>query len=79
MNFGHGVRELLEMDGIETAGIGGRMMCCPARMERCAGAWPGFSFMYKCAGAMAARMGTLEEVLEAPKKQKTIQGPLVLP
>ena len=39
----------------------------------------GIFFMYKCAGAMAARMGTLEEVLDAAKRQRKIPEPLVLP
>ena len=69
MNFDMAA-ELLEMDGIETAGIVGAddVLSGPDGAVRRGVA--GIFFMYKCAGAMAARMGTLEEVLEAAKKAK---------
>ena len=62
MNFDMAA-ELLEMDGIETAGIVGAddVLSGPDGAVRRGVA--GIFFMYKCAGAMAARMGTLEDCL----------------
>ena len=65
MNFDMAA-ELLEMDGM-TAGIVGRMMLSGPDGAVRRGVAEVF-FMYKCAGAMAARMGTLEDVLGSEKK-----------
>ena len=69
MNFDMAA-ELLEMDDIKTASIVGADDVLSSRDEAVRRGVAGIFFMYKCAGAMAARMGTLEEVLEAAKKAK---------
>lgn len=66
--------EMCEMDGIQVKSIVGADDVNSASSEN-AGARRGVAgifFMYKCAGAKAAKGGTLEEVLEAAEKQKKI-------
>ena len=63
MNFDMAA-EMLEMDDIETRSIVGADD--PDTRRGVAGIF----FMYKCAGAKAAKMGTLDEVLAAAQKAK---------
>ena len=51
-------------------------MCCPARMERCAGAWPGFSLCINAPVPWLHGWEPLKKCWKQRKKQKTIQGPL---
>lgn len=71
MNFDMAA-ELCEMEGIETRSIVGAddiHSAPPERAEVRRGV-AGIYFMYKCAGAKAAQMGTLDEVLAAAQKAK---------
>ncbi|MEY8522004.1 dihydroxyacetone kinase subunit DhaK [bacterium 1XD8-76] len=69
MNFDMAA-EMCEMDDIETRSIvGADDVNSSADQERRRGV-AGIFFMYKCAGAKAAEMGTLDEVLEAAQKAK---------
>ena len=69
MNFDM-ASELLEMDDIKTASIVGADDVLSNKDVAVRRGVAGIFFMYKCAGARAARMGTLEEVLAAAKKAK---------
>ena len=69
MNFDMAA-EMLEMDDIETRSIvGADDVLSNANSEARRGV-AGIFFMYKCAGAKAAEMGTLDEVLAAAQKAK---------
>ena len=71
MNFDMAA-ELCEMDGIAVRSIVGAddvNSAAPDHAEVRRGV-AGIFFMYKCAGACAARMGTLDEVLAAAQKAK---------
>ena len=61
--------EMCEMEGIRTASITGADDVCSGDPSVRRGV-AGIFFMYKAAGAEAARMGTLEEVLAAARKAK---------
>ena len=69
MNFDMAA-EMLDMDDIRTASIVGADDVLSNKDAQVRRGVAGIFFMYKCAGAMAARMGTLEEVLDAAKKAK---------
>ena len=69
MNFDMAA-EMLDMDDIRTASIVGADVVLSNKDAQVRRGVAGIFFMYKCAGAMAARMGTLEEVLDAAKKAK---------
>ena len=69
MNFDM-ASELLAMEGIETKSIvGADDVNSNADYDKRRGV-AGIFFMYKCAGAKAAEMGTLDEVLAAAQKAK---------
>ncbi len=69
MNFDMAA-EMLDMDDIRTTSIVGADDVLSNKDAQVRRGVAGIFFMYKCAGAMAARMGTLEEVLDAAKKAK---------
>lgn len=69
MNFDM-ASELLEMDGIETASIVGADDVLSSKDEAVRRGVAGIFFLYKCAGARAAQMGSLKEVLAAAEKAK---------
>ena len=70
MNFDMAAEMLDMMDGIETRSIvGADDVLSNANVETRRGV-AGIFFMYKCAGAKAAQMGTLDEVLAAAQKAK---------
>lgn len=69
MNFDMAA-ELLEMDGIRTASITGADDVLSHKDTAVRRGVAGIFFLYKCAGAKAAEMGTLEEVLAAANKAK---------
>ena len=70
MNFDMAAEMLDMMDGIETKSIvGADDVLSNANVETRRGV-AGIFFMYKCAGAKAAEMGTLDEVLAAAQKAK---------
>ena len=69
MNFDMAA-EMLDMDDIRTASIVGADDVLSNKDAQVRRGVAGIFFMYKCAGARAARMGTLEEVLAAAKKAK---------
>ena len=75
MNFDMAA-EMLDMDDIRTASIVGADDVLSNKDAQVRRGVAGIFFMYKCAGAMAARMGTLEEVLDAAKRQRKIPEPL---
>lgn len=71
MNFDMAA-ELCEMEDIETRSIVGAddVHSSPAERAQVRRGVAGIYFMYKCAGAKAAQMGTLDEVLAAAQKAK---------
>ena len=69
MNFDMAA-EMLDMDDIRTASIVGADDVLSNKDAQVRRGVAGIFFMYKCAGARAARMGTLEEVLAAAEKAK---------
>ena len=69
MNFDMAA-EMLEMDDIETRSIVGADDVLSNADVAARRGVAGIFFMYKCAGAKAAEMGSLDEVLEAAKKAK---------
>lgn len=71
MNFDMAA-ELCELEGIETRSIVGADDVCsaPRGREDVRRGVAGIFFMYKCAGAKAAQMGSLDEVLAAAQKAK---------
>lgn len=71
MNFDM-ASELCEMEGIETRSIVGAddVHSAPAEHSEIRRGVAGIFFLYKCAGAKAAQMGTLDEVLAAAEKAK---------
>lgn len=70
MNFDMAA-EMLEMDDIRTASIVGADDVLSNKDAAVRRGVAGIFFMYKCAGAKAAQMGTLEEVLAAAQKAGT--------
>ena len=62
--------ELCDMEGIRTASIVGADDVYSSHDIHNRRGVAGIFFMYKCAGAKAAQMGTLEEVLAAAQKAK---------
>lgn len=69
MNFDM-ASEMLEMDDIETRSIVGADDVLSNKNTQARRGVAGIFFMYKCAGAKAAGMGTLDEVLAAAQKAK---------
>lgn len=71
MNFDMAA-ELCDMEGIPTRSITGAddVHSAPKGKEEVRRGVAGIFFMYKCAGAKAAQMGSLDEVLSAAQKAK---------
>ena len=69
MNFDMAA-EMLELDDIETASITGADDVLSNKDMDVRRGVAGIFFLYKCAGAKAAELGTLEEVLAAAEKAK---------
>lgn len=69
MNFDM-ASEMLEMDDIQTRSIVGADDVLSNKNPDARRGVAGIFFMYKCAGAKAAQMGTLDEVLAAAQKAK---------
>lgn len=69
MNFDM-ASELLLADGIQTASVTGTDDVLSGREEAVRRGVAGIFFLYKCAGAKAAAMGTLDEVLAAAEIAK---------
>lgn len=69
MNFDMAA-ELLEMDGIASASIVGADDVLSNANQEVRRGVAGIFFLYKCAGAKAAELGSLEEVLAAAQKAK---------
>ena len=73
MNFDMAA-EFLEMDDIKTRSIVGADDLLSSKDVDTRRGVAGIFFMYKCAGAKASQMGSLDEVYEAAKKAKDNTG-----